>query len=93
MTEIRKIAAPPDPVEVERWQAERARIDAARAAKHAQLLGDPHQTIRHVVELHAPVQASASWLECHGCDVAGYDAEPPWWPCATWRLLAGEDDE
>lgn len=37
-----------------------------------------------VVEHHGPRESR----DCHGCDLAGYDAEAPEWPCSTTRLVA-----
>ena len=35
--------------------------------------------------LHAP--SGDSWLCCEGCDMDGWEAEAPEWPCRTARLV------
>lgn len=50
---------------------------------------DPHEPeVQAVLALHAPVEPSSGWVECRGCDMAGYEAEPPEWPCSTVRAVA-----
>jgi hypothetical protein len=50
--------------------------------------------LRAVVELHRPEPYSthnpiaAAYLVCHGCDMDGYEAEHPEWPCSTIRTIA-----
>lgn len=47
-----------------------------------------------VVELHGPKPYSVGFdgvvwrWQCEGCDLDGYEAEPPEWPCQTTRLIA-----
>lgn len=36
-------------------------------------------SIEAVRELHAPTET----LDCYGCDIDGYEAEAPMWPCRT----------
>lgn len=60
---------------------------------------DPHRlttlgkALRAVVELHAPkpyFEGRTDWLVCPGCDMSGYDAEHPDWPCSTIQAIARE---
>jgi hypothetical protein len=48
--------------------------------------------LRAVVELHKPVpyweHKPDEWLVCKGCDLSGYDAENPPWPCSTIQAIA-----
>ena len=45
--------------------------------------------LRAVLEHHRPVdEVEATSSVCRGCDTDGeLDAEPPRWPCSTWRLI------
>jgi hypothetical protein len=49
-----------------------------------------------VVKLHAPEPYSdhnpiaAAYLVCHGCDMSGYDADHPDYPCSTIQAIARE---
>lgn len=56
--------------------------DAARPALEA--LTDP--IARKVLDLHAA--DSIEGPKCQGCDIDGYEAEQPEWPCATVELIA-----
>lgn len=47
--------------------------------------------VRAVVELHKPEPTHPgplSTLVCHGCELDGYDAEHPPWPCWTIKAIA-----
>jgi hypothetical protein len=51
------------------------------------------EALRAVVELHAPVpyfEHTPDWLVCHGCDLDGYDAQHPPWPCSTIQAITRE---
>jgi hypothetical protein len=65
-----------------------ARDEAERAEAYARrdrvIARTTDLVILAVLELHGP----SSWAsECEGCEVAGYEAEQPDWPCQTWRLI------
>lgn len=50
-----------------------------------------YAALRAVIELHAPrpyFDHTPDWLICKGCDLDGYDAENPPWPCSTVRTIA-----
>jgi hypothetical protein len=68
--------------EIERRQAERK---AANAALMARLREVCSTAALVVVELHAPTDDGD---RCEGCDVAGYEAEQPDWPCRTAEAIA-----
>jgi hypothetical protein len=68
----------------ERQAAQRA----AKLAEHQRRMETATGLRRAVLELHGPAESSSPWLECGGCDYAGYEAEPPIWPCRTYRLVA-----
>jgi hypothetical protein len=81
------------PEDAERWARERqaaAELLAARLARHARLLDVVTGPRRDLVELHGPESATWSGVGyvCHGCEIAGYEAEPPDWPCSTWVIAA-----
>jgi hypothetical protein len=65
-----------------------AALDAMTQA-HAQLLADrfTDDLAIAVLTLHAP-QVHGYLVTCDGCDFAGYEGEPPEWPCRTYRLAA-----
>lgn len=66
------------------------RIDAVSGPPSYPRLG---KALRAVVELHKPVPRfdhTPDWLVCHGCDMDGYDAEHPPWPCSTVQAIARE---
>ncbi|HEX3782728.1 MAG TPA: hypothetical protein VHX38_23935 [Pseudonocardiaceae bacterium] len=68
-------------------QASRAALDAITKA-HAELLADTADALAvAVLTLHAP-QTHGNLVTCAGCDYAGYEGEPPEWPCRTYRLAA-----
>jgi hypothetical protein len=61
------------------------------------LTGDVYRALRAVVELHAPVthypgsDVSVGFRpQCFGCEIDGYDAEHPEWPCGTVKAIARE---
>lgn len=43
--------------------------------------------LRAVVELHARQVDGLSGWRCTGCDIEGYEAEEPAWPCRTVELI------
>lgn len=45
------------------------------------------EVTRAVLELHAPVEQYGRRV-CEGCDMDGYEAESPEWPCRTVEVLA-----
>ncbi|HEU4422112.1 MAG TPA: hypothetical protein VFR67_06175 [Pilimelia sp.] len=62
--------------------------EPTRPAGYRALHAATNGLMREVVELHKPERYGfASWA-CHGCDGAGYDWEPPDWPCSTSELIA-----
>lgn len=79
----------PTPEERERWRRRAAEADQERRARllrHDQLIATATGLQRAVLELHAPVPGARE--VCEGCDIDGYEAEPPEWPCRTWALAA-----
>ena len=56
--------------------------DAARPALDA--LTDP--VARSVLDLHR--SETVEHPRCEGCDMNGYDAERPYWPCRTVQAVA-----
>lgn len=72
----------------ERYAAEQdARIEAERrrrAEAFARLADLDDRVARAVLELHRADERG----ECRGCDVAGYEAEQPDWPCRTVETVA-----
>jgi hypothetical protein len=39
--------------------------------------------------MHGPSASPTGILQCDGCEFTGYDGEPPYWPCATCKVVAG----
>ena len=82
---------PPTPEEVARWE-EQERQWAKRKPKAiaetetfvAALSTITRQPSRAVLDLHSADPAN----ECRGCDFAGYEGEPPPWPCRTVEAIA-----
>ena len=77
-----------------------AELDAKRAAVAARIPGElarldalDDPVSRAVLDLHArrPWYAydTATWWTCTGCDMDGYEAEEPRWPCRTAEAVAG----
>lgn len=88
------VQSEPSAEERARWAAaavEADRMFAERLWSHPQRVAAASSPLREVLELHAPVTLDGSYprAECHGEDLNGYDAEPPSWPCRTYRLIAG----
>lgn len=91
---------PPDTrTEEEKQQQERDEIAAAvlrsneeRAANleiHPRLLASTNPAIQAIARLHGPVVKSYYRDPvCDGCDMDGYECEPPEWPCRTWNVVA-----
>lgn len=65
-----------------------AQLDEARQALAA--LTDP--LARAVLDLHHEQgmyrESGYPWPTCDGCDMDGYEAEPPEWPCRTVQAVA-----
>jgi hypothetical protein len=68
----------------ERAKAEREAYEAARADFATTLHEQSAQWGRVILNLHAMDEHG----RCAGCDVSGYEAEQPEWPCRTVHLLA-----
>lgn len=66
-------------------RAHRARI-AALQEEHATLVAALTGPARAVAELHAVNDNGC----CQGCDIDGYEAEQPEWPCTTIRWSRGD---
>lgn len=80
-------ALPKSEADVEAWRARQAADRARHEARHRELAVHPDDVVRSLAKLHAPAEATDHGAVCHGCDVDGYDAEAPVWPCRTWQLL------
>lgn len=75
-----------------------ARLEARRTANlerwrpaleaHTRLLDRARGVERELLEMHGPVDSGWGVLQCQGCEYTGYDAEPPEWWCATYRVVA-----
>lgn len=81
----------------EQWEAFRT----ARRAKSAQKLIEANRfydrirevlddNLARVLDLHRPQMDDGYEYgpQCWGCELAGYEAEYPCWPCATTTLIA-----
>lgn len=91
----------PEPTEYEKslWREEHRAKDAAR---HRELAADAdaldivaleHPALAAVIELHRPVDCYAGeWPVCDGCDMDGYEAERPGWPCRTIDAILGRTE-
>ena len=86
------LVAPPPTAEQKRAAAaRRAQELAAAVARHETARTQLSGRLVDVLDLHAPqLPEYALWLQCHGCEAEGYDAEPPRWPCTTWCVAAGQ---
>lgn len=62
------------------------RIEAESARFLADLTAIPDGLARDVLALHKP--SPDEWPSCTGCDYAGYEGEPPEWPCRTVEVIA-----
>ena len=72
-------------------EAEDARKLADAQARHAAARAKVDGKLAEVLDAHGPMSPGyALWPVCLGCDIDGYDAEPPEWPCSTWALIADE---
>lgn len=78
----------------ERWRKraeERAAEYRAALARHDELLATTTGLRHAILGLHAPVPKSyGDEHECRGCELNGYDAEHPDWPCRTYELARDE---
>lgn len=63
-------------------RAHQDRVTTAAAQGSLAALEEP--VARAVLELHKPNE----YGECEGCDYAGFDGEPPAYPCSTVELIA-----
>lgn len=70
----------------DRDATERMQVQDAADRVLSQVI-DP--VLRAVLEHHWPVdEVEATSPVCRGCDTDGeLGAEPPEWPCSTWRLI------
>lgn len=71
----------------------RAKREAAQPAFRAAIAAidhveEPYAAV--VLKLHARSGSYTGHQSCEGCDYAGFDGEPPEWPCSTVELLAEE---
>lgn len=67
------------------------RLNGIYLAEHARLLASAEPILRGVLEMHGPhvnQSYTAYPAECWGCDIGGYEGEPPDFPCATYRRFA-----
>lgn len=85
---------PATPEEMAAHEAQEAASAARRAAREAtwgafleDLKHVAHPLARAVLALHASDYPSRRYSECTGCDFAGYEGEPPEWPCRTVDLI------
>ncbi len=72
-----------------RFAETRQRIEA----EHATVLAAAHPLVLPILELHGPVFGEAGYdntAYCEGCDVDGYEAEQPGFPCRTYDLASGK---
>lgn len=57
---------------------------------------DPADTVRNVRTLHSPPPLDPKWvrsyLTCRGCDVEGWEADEPEWPCRTAQIVYTADE-
>lgn len=74
----------------EAWMAEGAAAQAAITAEHSTVLARVHPVLIPILELHGPVFSSEGDLHahCEGCEVYGYEAEEPGFPCQTYILAS-----
>lgn len=65
--------------------AERRKVGVAETGAYiAALKAITDPVSRKVLDLHHRIHVD----QCAGCEFAGYEAEPPMWPCATVDLIA-----
>lgn len=73
--------------DAEVWRAEQQRQQDEVLREHAERLAASGGLRRAILELHAPVVSDYSYTpRCEGCDMDGYDAEPPPFPCRSYEL-------
>jgi hypothetical protein len=79
---------PEERAEMERARAEYRQREALRlealAAARERLAAITDPLTRAILDLHAEGERE----ECQGCDVDGYEAESPPWPCRTVETVA-----
>lgn len=73
------------------WEEQRRQERADIDAKHSAALANAEGLARAVLVLHAPVFDSewSRYAVCQGCDIDGYEAEWPAFPCRTYGLARG----
>lgn len=84
----------PTPEERAEMDAELARFHAERDAAQP-ILRDAIRALdavddalgRIILDLHQRVPNHSNW-RCEGCNLDGYEAEPPEWPCDTTVAIA-----
>jgi hypothetical protein len=56
-------------------------------ADHAAVVAAAPDLLRPILELHAPT--ADRYPRCDGCDMSGWEAEAPEFPCRTYELASG----
>ncbi len=78
----------------ERYGAARRRNRDTALDRHAAELAKVDGKLREVLDHHRPVlDQERSDPECEGCDPGPYAEGNTDWPCSTWVLITGEDQE
>jgi hypothetical protein len=79
----------PEQIAIDRaaFKAETEKIVAKIQADHAAVVAAAPELLRPVLELHAPT--NDRWAKCDGCDMNGWEAEAPEFPCRTYELASG----
>lgn len=75
----------------EEWEAETQWIVQRRQEIHRQHVERAEPLAAAVLQLHAPSEERHA--RCLGCDYDGFEAEPPEFPCRTYRLVTGGPPE
>ena len=77
----------PTPEERAEWarKSEERKQRAAEYAAKIDAISEP--VARAVLDLHARKARYSNWQVCEGCDINGYEAEEPGWPCRTVVLI------
>lgn len=92
-------AAKPGSQKAAEWrqqQEEKAKpIQQAARERHLAALGRIDPLLHPVLNLHEPVFWDERSMDpdCKGCDPGGYAEYDPPWPCTTWELVAGENED
>jgi hypothetical protein len=79
----------PDHIKADRqaFLVETEMIVEKRKAEHAAVVAAAPELLRPVLELHAPT--ADRYPRCDGCDMNGWEAEAPEFPCRTYELVSG----